>query len=251
MALNLEPHSKGGPPVSTDVALMSPSDGIRGINQTLSRLGMRTIPRLAPAMFHGHPTLHMATILYPPTPDHLMRRSHPTVSNEQPGFNSSPMVAPVSFATPVHTFENQQPTTYVSPQTSYEPQPSSYDPPSSAGYTPPSDTGYEPPSNTGNEPLNSTGYEPPNNTGYEPRTGGYEPPSYEPATMDDESPIEPRPKNKSFMDDDDDDIPAPRRAPDSQEKSKAEEDREADEAFRKAAEADGNVLLHFFDIQLS
>jgi hypothetical protein len=55
--------------------------------------------------------------------------------------------------------------------------------------------------------------------------------------MDDE-PVsdEPVPKKKSFMGDDDD-IPAAPAAP--REKTKAEKDREADEAFRKAAEADG------------
>jgi hypothetical protein len=55
--------------------------------------------------------------------------------------------------------------------------------------------------------------------------------------MDDE-PVsdEPVPEKKSFMDDDDD-VPAAPAAP--REKTKAEKDREADEAFRKAAEADG------------
>jgi hypothetical protein len=135
----------------------------------------------------------------------------PAVVSEQPGSNSSSFAPPVnSFTPPVHTFDNQQPSSYMSPQTSYEPQP-------------------------------SPSYEPPSDTGYEPPASGYTPPSYDPATMNDEpdSPIDTRPKKKSFMDDDDDDIPALKRAPASGEKSKAEKDREADEAFRKAAEADG------------
>jgi hypothetical protein len=41
------------------------------------------------------------------------------------------------------------------------------------------------------------------------------------------------------MDDDEDDIPALKAAPAAHEKTKAEKDREADEAFRKAAEEDG------------
>jgi hypothetical protein len=45
------------------------------------------------------------------------------------------------------------------------------------------------------------------------------------------------------MDDDMDDIPALKAAPAAREKTKAEKDREADEAFRKAAEDDGMFLL--------
>lgn len=101
------------------------------------------------------------------------------------------------------------------------------------------------------ESQQSSGYEPPASGGYEPpSSGGYEPPSstytpYEPATMNDEpdSPIETRSKKKSFMDDDDDDIPAFKQTQGTKEKTKAEKDREADEAFRKAAEADGNSPL--------
>jgi COPII coat assembly protein SEC16 len=137
----------------------------------------------------------------------------------------------------------QQLNNYDGPQqtTSYAPapsQPSSSREPSS-GYEPPSSS-YEPPVSSGYEPPSSS-YEPPASSGYEPPTSGYEPPSYEPATMNDEpdSPVETRPKKKSFMDDDDDDMPALKAAPASREKTKAEKDREADEAFRRAAEADG------------
>ncbi|KAG9228546.1 Sec23-binding domain of Sec16-domain-containing protein [Amylocarpus encephaloides] len=90
------------------------------------------------------------------------------------------------------------------------------------------------------EECRPSGYEPPVSTGYGPPSGEYEPPSYEPATFGDgpDSPIDTRPK-KSFMDDDDD-TPGLKQAPASspREKTKAEKDREADEAFRKAAEAD-------------
>jgi len=119
----------------------------------------------------------------------------------------------------------QQTTSYASSQPSFSRQPSS-------SYEPPSSSGYEPPSSS---------YEPPASGGYEPPTSGYEPPAYEPATTNEEpdSPVDTRPKKRSFMDDDDDDIPALKAAPASREKTKAEKDREADEAFRKAAEADG------------
>lgn len=66
--------------------------------------------------------------------------------------------------------------------------------------------------------------------------------------MNDEpdSPIDTRPKKKSFMDDDDEPAPATtgdnKVQPPEIEKSKAEKDREADEAFKKAAEADGKSI---------
>jgi hypothetical protein len=105
--------------------------------------------------------------------------------------------------------------------------------------------GYEPPSLNqpaeGSTEQNSTSFS--NNeipyAGYDPPTSSYTP--YEPSSMMDEpaSPIDTKPKKKSFMDDDEDDIPILKSAPASGEKTKAEKDREADEAFRKAAEADG------------
>ncbi|RHZ73360.1 vesicle coat component [Aspergillus turcosus] len=85
----------------------------------------------------------------------------------------------------------------------------------------------------------------PDQGGYMPpaSTGGYEPPAVEsntePASGDvkDESTEEAKPKKKSFMDEDDDDDLAARVAA-IQKAERARRDREADEAFRKAAEAD-------------
>jgi hypothetical protein len=84
---------------------------------------------------------------------------------------------------------------------------------------------------------------------YVPSTnGGYEPPAYvpyepEPMTYEPDSPDEKKPKKKSIMDDDDDEFMpkvASAGAPAKPaEKTKAENDREAEEAFRRAAEADG------------
>ena len=86
----------------------------------------------------------------------------------------------------------------------------------------------------------STSYEPSKFSYESAASSGYEPPTYDPPSYDydaqqtDLSPIEAKPK-KSVMDlDDDDDFEA--RALRAQEK--ARKDREADEAFRKAAEAD-------------
>ncbi|RFU26708.1 hypothetical protein B7463_g9636, partial [Scytalidium lignicola] len=116
--------------------------------------------------------------------------------------------------------------------------PSSYEPVTQNGYGPPSDQSsgaygntYEPPSNTYG-PLTSSGYDPPTDSGYEPSP-------YEPATMNDDpdSPIDTQPKKKGYMDDDDDEVPPPNPAKPAG-KTRAEKDREADEAFRKAAEED-------------
>ncbi|KAL8820996.1 MAG: hypothetical protein Q9191_007402 [Dirinaria sp. TL-2023a] len=73
---------------------------------------------------------------------------------------------------------------------------------------------------------------------YEPPTiSGYEPPSHVSDSganaIEDESQIEEKPKKKMLMDDDDDDFTARAAAV-----LKAQRDREADDAFKKAAEAD-------------
>ncbi|KAF2280495.1 uncharacterized protein EI97DRAFT_430204 [Westerdykella ornata] len=100
-----------------------------------------------------------------------------------------------------------------------------------SGYQPPQESFDSAPSHESTQSSNS--YEP-------PAMGGYEPPSYEPYNPGDEDKAddeaEPR-KKKSFMDDDsDDDLIA--RAAALKSKQKSEADRLADEAFRKAAEAD-------------
>ncbi|CAF9906306.1 vesicle coat component [Imshaugia aleurites] len=90
---------------------------------------------------------------------------------------------------------------------------------------------YEPPSYT---------YEPPSTNGYEPPPmNSYDPPAYDPyLPQAGESPVEEKSKKKSFMDDDDgDDFET--RAAALRKEEKARKDREADEAFRRAAEADG------------
>lgn len=111
--------------------------------------------------------------------------------------------------------------------------------PPSYGYAPPTMGSVgEPPAQT-TETVSNNGY-----GGYEPPSYGYEPPSYQPdlGTTDnkDDSQDEPQRKKKSFMDDDDDDFPT--KSASTQEKSKAEKDRENQELFRKAAEEDGEFI---------
>lgn len=111
------------------------------------------------------------------------------------------------------------------------------------GYEPPSaqygtaDRAYEAssPSNEHNDHgyQPSTGYEPPSG-GYDPHAGGYEPPSYQPDMTSPET-QEDQPRKK-FGEDDEDDIAA--KAAELKKQERARADREADEAFRRAAEED-------------
>ncbi|PBP17669.1 COPII coat assembly protein SEC16, partial [Diplocarpon rosae] len=149
---------------------------------------------------------------------------------------------------PLSSFDGQPPSSNTPSEPSYgQSQASSFSPPAVNNYQPSSSNFYEPVASNSREPPASSGNEAsqyePQAGGYEPPSNGYAPPSYEPIAMNDEpdSPIDTRPKKKSFMDDDDDDLQFPRNAqaaPEIREKTKAEKDKEADEAFRKAAEAD-------------
>jgi COPII coat assembly protein SEC16 len=87
--------------------------------------------------------------------------------------------------------------------------------------------------------------------GYEPPSmSSYQPPSYEPdfgvatdgLAQEEDINEESKPKKKSFMDDEDEDDLATRAAA-VQKTEKARRDREADDAVRKAAEADGMFFL--------
>jgi hypothetical protein len=115
----------------------------------------------------------------------------------------------------------------------YQPTPPAEDTQTSFGGYQPLQPSFneQPPSPPAEQTRSSSGYEPPS-------MGGYEPPSYQPYQPDEgeTSPVEVR-KKKSFMDDDDDDELATRAAA-LTSKQKSEADRKADEAFRKAAEAD-------------
>ncbi|KAK2048857.1 COPII coat assembly protein SEC16 [Colletotrichum somersetense] len=110
----------------------------------------------------------------------------------------------------------------------------------SSVYQPPS-YGYEPPSMASNDESATQTQESGGAGSYEPPTYqpyGYEPPSYNAEPDNDDEATERKPKPKSFMDDDDDDdIPA-LKALKSQEKSKADKDKENEEMFKKAAEED-------------
>ncbi|KAH8712164.1 Sec23-binding domain of Sec16-domain-containing protein [Phaeosphaeriaceae sp. PMI808] len=73
---------------------------------------------------------------------------------------------------------------------------------------------------------------------YQPPANSFEPPSYQAYDPDAEDEQEDKPKKKSFMDDDDDDLATRAAGLKITSGSKSDADRKADEAFRKAAEAD-------------
>lgn len=96
-------------------------------------------------------------------------------------------------------------------------------------YPPPSDTRESPP----------LGYSPPSYS-YEPPSNTYDPPSYDPETTNDPESPQKIPKKKTYGDtDDEDDLVKSTAA--LRKEERARKDRETDEAFRKAAEADGTL----------
>lgn len=159
----------------------------------------------------------------------------PMIAEETPAYGYQP-AAPQQ--PPPAEEEEEQPDPFAKPVAAVGMHESSvpdaedggYQPPS-IGYEPPAG-GYEPPAG-GYEPP-SGGYEPPSG-GYEPPSSGYEPPSYQPYEPEPEpADDEPKAKKKGIMDDDEDDGLSKQSAA----MAKAAADRQADEAFRKAAEAD-------------
>ena len=121
----------------------------------------------------------------------------------------------------------------------YQPTPPTEETAPLASYQPQSNFDQRPASPVSAPDQSPIGYEPPL-SGYEPPTSSYEPHTYQPYSPDleDSSPV----VKKPFMDDDDDDDDLARRASELKKKQKTEADRQADEAFRKAAEADGKFL---------
>jgi COPII coat assembly protein SEC16 len=146
-----------------------------------------------------------------------------------PQTSHSPMVPAEGFRDP-------------SPQASYFPTPPNEPSPSFSGYQPqePSPEPFTQPSQPERPSFiapPSNAYEPTSSGGYEPPS--YTPPSYEPDTQPDtSSPEDEKPRKKSFMDDDEDEDFSARSAAILREE-KERKNREADDAFRKAAEADG------------
>ncbi|KKK17150.1 hypothetical protein AOCH_003160 [Aspergillus ochraceoroseus] len=202
----------------------------------------------------------------PPAPDNSSYQGGPMYGSPSAGYQSTPpqtscmSLAPVDEDMATQTY----PETPSAPPQGLFANDSPYQPPvqnsfdhsldnasapdlhigEGGGYMPPAiNTGYEPPaaSTDYEPPTANTGYEPPASTGYEPPSGstGYEPPS---ASIDgpemevNEEGDEQLRHTSSDMQDDDDDLAA--RAAALKKAERERKDREAEEAFRKAAEAD-------------
>ena len=157
---------------------------------------------------------------YKPSPQpsgyHPHTESHLPTPPSQPEYMSS--VPPEIGSTSLYQQASYQPTPPLEPLQSsgqYLPESESestggYDPPATDSYQPPLKGGYEPPSLNSHDALETV-----------------------------DSPTEERPKKKSFLNDADDTFEVQAAA--IRKEEKARKDRGADEAFRKAAEADGKL----------
>ena len=155
----------------------------------------------------------------------------PTSLYEQELYRPTPPPEPQPSQSPYGLYQaaaaSQPDHTSSSPR--HELPPSIYEPPTPS-YLPPASS-YEPPTPGMDSPT--AGYKPPSISAYQDSSYGLDT-QYNKA--DDETLVPEKPKTKSFMDDDDDDFTA--RAAAILKQEKAQKDREADDAFRRAAEAD-------------
>ena len=168
--------------------------------------------------------------------------THPVKSESYPTPPSNPEYVPV--APP----ENLPPSPYD--QEPYRQMPASEHPPYQASY----DTQLSSRQETGFfSDQSSASMLAPDQTPYQPLESGYEPPSYGQYALDtqvdDSSLIQENPKKRSLVDNDDDHFEAQAAA--TLQDEKARKDREADEAFRKAAEADGMAILSLLSLSLT
>ena len=191
-------------------------------------------PGLAPQQYQSRPVSSNGsyTESYKPTPQ--PSNYPPRTESYLPTPPSQPeymqVVLPEHPSSTLYQQDHYHPTPPLKSELSREQHQSSSQSESAADYQS-SSTTYEPPSYT---------YEPPSTSNYEPPPiVSYNPPSYDPdVPQAEESPVEEKPKKKSFMDDDDnDDFEA--RATALRKEEKVRKDRETDEAFRRAVEADG------------
>ena len=125
---------------------------------------------------------------------------------------------------------------------SFQPESQALQEPYQSQLDPVSVNGYE--SHPASYHAESPAYEPTSNYQYEPpASSSYDPPSYnDNVPLAEESQDQTKSNKKSFMDDDDDDDFEARAAA-IRKQDKAQKDREAEEVFRRAAEADGKYLV--------
>lgn len=180
-----------------------------------------------------HPELPSTSYKRLPLPSTYSSQSHDytSIPLTQPEYPSS--VPPPNTSSSLYNDESFKPSPTVSQLDMQPNHLTADDTGSNSDYKPPPQYN---PSSAVHETLGINSYEPPTST--------YEPPLGDPDTsIDNESPSEEKPKKRSFMDDDadDEDFAAQTAAAANAEKSR--KDKEADEAFRKAAEADGTYKI--------
>lgn len=180
----------------------------------------------------GYPTRSEGYLPTPPShPEDMSEPPSEELSEslyEQEAYRPTPPLASQPMQSPQGQYEaGTGAPAYGQPSQTFAEPPPSYLPPASS---------YEPPIHESN--YSASGFEPPSTNAYQLSSYGYD--AYN-AAPEVESPVEERSKKKSLMDDDDDDFVA--RAAAVLKQEKAQKDREADDAFRKAAEADGRFTL--------
>lgn len=221
-------------------------NSLEAISASLSPKRVASFPALAP-IAHQQANGHPNGLGVPPqaTPDY---RSHSTSP-----YNLTPISAGRNGSSDLS--KTQQSAASYTPSFGYAPsypsQPSEAEPPSQPAFT---STFEDSPAQTQDfsssyEPLASS-YDPPAPSYGQP-TSEYGQSSYQPyeptlqteAEPEESSPVEKKeeskPKKKSFMEDDDDDDDLLARAASLKATAKANNNRDTDENFRKAAEADG------------
>ena len=190
-------------------------------------------PALGHQQYHSRPTSSSGSHHEPYKPVSQLSTypSHPEgylpMPPPQPGY--MPIERPEEVSSSLYHQDPYQPTPPLEPQQYQVGDPLVPEPEIMNVYEPP--FAYVKPPSYAHEPLSTSGYEPPSSSGYSP-------PSYNSEIQQVAgSPVEERPKKKKNVDDDEDHDIATRAAAFREEK--ARKDREADEAFKRAAEADG------------
>ena len=194
-------------------------------------------PSFAQQQYQSRPSSSTSSYHEPYKPVSQTSNYAPRNESYMPTPPSQPEYMPVAsdgLSSSPYQQSSYQPSPQLEPQVSQEPD--------LPGPDAPVINSYEPPLSEYN--ASSSSYEPPSTDNYEPPTSnGYEPPSYNPDVAENvESPVEEKPKKKLFMDDDEDNDFETRAAA-LRKAEKARKDREAEEAFRRAAEADGKCSL--------
>ncbi|KAF2145878.1 uncharacterized protein K452DRAFT_315179 [Aplosporella prunicola CBS 121167] len=208
----------------------SPYAPSRSSMETMERPDMVTDPMFAHQ--ETPPSSYNPSSQYAPKPASVYAPSGLSSTTSPPN-SMNPLGSPYSPTTAMGSYQPLAATMHNEAAGDNAPQTNNFGPP--LGSNGPQKSPYEPQTSPYDPPASS--YEPPTSS-YEPPTSSYEPPSYQPYEPEPEEEKEAETKPKKSMMDDDDDDELERRAATLKAQQKAEADRIADEAFRKAAEAD-------------